>query len=32
LAPLLARPRAWQVLELVVAATMLLVAAKLVLN
>ena len=32
LAPLLARPRAWQVLELVVAATMLLVAAKLVLD
>ncbi|MFO7193008.1 MULTISPECIES: LysE/ArgO family amino acid transporter [Thermocrispum] len=31
LAPLLARPRAWQLLEIVVAATMLLVAAKLVL-
>ena len=32
LAPLLARPRAWQVLELVVAATMVVVAAKLALG
>jgi L-lysine exporter family protein LysE/ArgO len=32
LAPLLARPRAWQVLELVVAATMVIVAAKLALG
>jgi len=32
LAPLLARPRAWQVLEIVVAATMLLVAARLALG
>ena len=32
LAPLLARPRAWQLLELLVAATMILVAAKLALG
>jgi L-lysine exporter family protein LysE/ArgO len=32
LAPLLARPRAWQILELVVAATMIVVAAKLALS